>query len=448
MERRVEQMNSNINKRESTALVNSLSAGVVPRIGLEHIAVGRKKEIETLLQDLENIKDGGASFRFIVGSYGSGKSFILQIIRNYAMDRNFVVADVDLSPDRRLTGTSGQGLASYRELMQRLSTRTRPDGGGLETILQKWIAQVQAATIKETGLRVGDPALPAAVENKIIEVIDQMKLMAHGFDFASVIAQYWRGHVTGDDVLKEAAIRWVRGEYRLKSEAKAALHVNDVIGDDNWYEYVKLLASFVTQVGYSGLLLFIDEGVNLYKIPNKLARERNYEKLLTIFNDTMQGKVEHLGIFFGATSQSIEDDRRGLFCYEALRTRLTDSKYVTGGRVDYAGPILRLQPLTDDEVFVLLSKLQNVHSVHYNYPPKLTKEDLTQFMKLAVGKLGADQLLTPREITRDFMGLLNMLHQNPELTFHGIVEEDGYQVNAADKDPESTEKDGFGEFEL
>jgi hypothetical protein len=267
-------MSSTINKRESTALMKSLSAGVVPRIGLEHIAVGRKKEIETLLQDLENIKSGGASFRFVVGRYGSGKSFLLQMIRNYAMDRNFVVADADLSPDRRLVGTGGQGLATYRELMQHLSTRTRPDGGAMEAILQKWISNVQTLAIKETGLRPGDPAFTKYVEDKIFEVIDDMKIMAHGFDFGTVLSQYWRGHSLAQDEMKQAAIRWMRGEYSTKSEAKSILHVGEIIDDDNWYEYVKLLAVFVTRIDHSGLILFIDEGVNLYKIP-KVCREKN-----------------------------------------------------------------------------------------------------------------------------------------------------------------------------
>jgi hypothetical protein len=441
-------MNGNINKRESTALVNSLTAGVVPRIGLEHIAVGRKKEIETLLQDLENIKDGGAGFRFIVGRYGSGKSFMLQMIRNYAMDRNFVVADADLSPDRRLVGTNGQGLATYRELTQHFSTRTRPDGGAIETILQKWISNIQTMTIKETGLRPGDPALISSVENKIFEVIDEMKIMTHGFDFACVLSCYWRGQSLAQDEMKQAAIRWIRGEYRIKSEAKATLHVGEIISDDNWYDYVKLLASFVTRIGYSGLIVFIDEGVNLYKIPNKPSREKNYEKLLAMFNDTMQGKAEHLGIFFGATPQFIEDDRRGLFCYDAIRTRLMDSRYVGNGIVDYASPILRLQTLTNEEIFVLLKRLQYVHSVHYNYKPRLTEEELTSFMNLSAGKLGADELLTPREVTRDFMGLLNILNQNPDMTFHKVVGLGGYQVQAAEKNPESDEKDMFEEFEL
>jgi ABC-type uncharacterized transport system ATPase subunit len=142
-----------ISKRVSTALINSLGAGVVPRIGLEYIAVGREKEVAAILQDIENITEGGAAFRFVVGRYGSGKSFMLQLIRNHAMERGFVVADADLSPERRLVGSNGQGVATYRELMQNISTKFRPDGGALASILEAWINSIQNQVAQDSGMR-------------------------------------------------------------------------------------------------------------------------------------------------------------------------------------------------------------------------------------------------------------------------------------------------------
>lgn len=209
--------NIKIPKRISTALVNSIGSGVTPRIGLEYMAVGRKPEIETMLGDLAGIGEGGSVFRFIVGRYGSGKSFLLQIIRNYAMDRNFVVADADLSPERKLSGNRGQGLATYKELMQNLSTRVRPDGGALPSILEKWMARIQSEVMQETGMTPIDPEFSAKAEIKIFDTINSMDSMVHGFDFARVLTTYWNGCKSGDDNLKSSALKWLRGEYSTKN---------------------------------------------------------------------------------------------------------------------------------------------------------------------------------------------------------------------------------------
>ncbi|GIP23169.1 ATP-binding protein [Paenibacillus sp. J22TS3] len=434
-----------IPKRLTTALVNSLTAGVVPRVGLEHVAVGRRAEVEAILRDMENIAEGGAAFKFITGRYGSGKSFLLQTIRNYAMDRDFVVADADLSPERRFVGTKGQGLATYRELMMHLSTRTRPDGGALESILQKWIASIQQEAMKELGLRPGDPALNLEVEQRIFAITAEMQSLVHGFDFARVLSIYWNGYKLADDNQKQAALRWLRGEFPTKTEAKRELNVGVIIDDENWYEYIKLWAEFTSQLGYKGLLLFIDEAVNLYKITNSVSRQSNYEKLLTIFNDTMQGKAANLGIFIGGTPQFIEDERRGLFSYEALRSRLIEGRYANQGYMNYTGPILKLDMLSHEEILILLLKLTQIHGQHFGYAPALTNEELIAFMQTAVGRLGADQLLTPREVIRDFMDLLHTLHQNPEVSFAKLVGE--RTVQPADADPDEV-SDFLSEFEL
>lgn len=434
-----------IPKRITTALVNSLTAGVVPRIGLEHIAVGRRPEIEAILRDMENIAEGGAAFKLITGKFGSGKSFLLQMIRNYAMDRDFVVADADLSPERRLVGTKGQGLATYKELMSHLSTRTRPDGGALEMILQKWIITLQQSVMQEYAYGPDHPQLGEEVEKRIYAVASAMRGLVHGFDFAKVFATYWNAHKLADDVLKQDSLRWLRGEFATRTEARKALGVGVIIDDDNWYDYMKLWAEFTAAIGYKGLLLFIDEGVNLYKITNSISRQSNYEKLLTMFNDTMQGKAENLGIFIGGTPQFVEDSRRGLFSYEALRSRLVAGRYGAAGLNNYTGPIIALDMLSHEEILVLLQKLRDIHAHHYGYEARLTQEQLVHFMEEAVGRLGADELLTAREVVRDFMDLLHTLHQHPEITFESLVGE----RSSKPADPQQSELDGFlAEFEL
>lgn len=440
-----------INRRESSALINSLTAGVVPRIGLRHIAVGRQNEVNAFLQDLATIEGGGASFRLVAGQYGSGKSFLLQMIRNNAMERNFIVADADLSPERRLTGTKGQGLSTYRELMQHLSTLIRPEGGALEAVLQKWIAALQTAAAKEHGFPPGAPEIVAAVSEKIAETMTELSEMTYGFAFTTVIDAYWRGTKTADESLKQASLKWLRGEFTTKTEARQALSVDCIIDDQSWYEFLKLFGLFVSRVGYKGLLIFLDEGVNLYKITNKQARDSNYEKLLTIFNDTMQGKAQYLGVFLSGTPQFIYDERRGLFNYEALRSRLADNRLGIQGYVDYTSPVIKLNQLAAEEVYLLLERLCELHSTHYDYPCMLGEQELLMFLNTVGSRLGADQLLTPREVTRDFLGLLNILQQNPSVSINDLISQQGYAVKSATVDPEKVsdeEDDIFAEFDI
>lgn len=430
--------NQKIPKRISTAVIQSLSAGVVPRAGLEHIAVGRKNEIAALLHDTDEIvAEGGASFRIILGRYGSGKSFLCQLIRNYALQRNFVVMDADLSPQHRLTGTQGQGLNLYRSLLTNAATKTRPDGGAFSSLLERWISDVQQQVIQKEGLKPNDPKFSAAVDTLIHATVAQMEGMVHGFDFSTVISAYWQGYQSGDDTRKEAAMRWLRGEYSTKTEAREALGVRVIIDDDSWYDYIKLLAHFVKDIGYKGLIIFIDEAVNLYKISNTISRNNNYERLLTIFNDTMQGKAQYLGVILGATPQMVEDNRRGLFSYEALRSRLEESRFAKDGLRDLSGPMLRLEILTPEEVFVLLQRVREIHAAHYGYTPSVQDKQIEFFLNEIRKRLGADQLITPREVVRDFIAVLNIIQQNPGITFNSIVTGQDFKPTRSGGDPEA-----------
>ncbi len=421
-----------ISRRVSTALINSLGAGVVPRIGLEHIAVGREKEVTAILQDLENIAGGGAAFRFVVGRYGSGKSFMLQLIRNHAMERGFVVADADLSPERRLVGNNNQGVATYRELMQNISTKIRPDGGALAPILEAWINTIQNQVAQDTGMRPNDHNFDDQVESRILEAVKNTEGLVHGFTFATVITNYWRGYRLDDADKKSAALRWLRGEFENKTDAKSTLSAKDIIDDDSWYDYIKLFAKFVSDIGYTGLLVLLDEAVHLYKINHTMSRQNNYDKLLAMFNDTMQGKAEHLGIYLGGTPNFLEDPRRGLFNDQAWQRRTAKSRF-TKNFQDTSGPVIQLETLTQSEILKLLQQLAEVHATHYSYKRNITNSQFNDFVEELVNRLGAEVLLTPGEIVRDFISVLNILQQNPDTSFDQLIHSSNLPLTAGDK---------------
>lgn len=395
-------------KRVAAVILNSLKGGVVPRIGLPYITVGREVEIRALLTDLSLIADGGASFRFLVGRYGAGKSFLLQTIRTHAMGEGFVVADADLSPERRLQGGQGQGLATYRELIRNISTKTRPEGGALNLILDRWVASCADAD-----------------ESAVNAQLAPLEEMVHGFDFARMLRRYRAAVSEGDEEAMSRVTKWIRGEYRTKSEARAELGSSTIISDDDWYDYVKLIARFLVCSGYKGMLVLIDELVNLHKIPNAITRQYNYEKILTMYNDTLQGKAQYLGMIMGGTPTSIEDRRRGVFSYEALRSRLAQGRFAREDLKDMLAPIIRLQPLTYEELLVLIEKLMQIHAGYFGWTPTLTENDLVDFLKIEFGRVGADTHLTPREVIRDFIELLDILCQNPDANVAELLQSVG-----------------------
>lgn len=434
-------------KRIAAVIINSLKGGVVPRIGLPYITVGREKEIQAFLTDLGLIESGGASFRFLVGRYGAGKSFLLQTIRTHAMGEGFVVADADLSPERRLQGNQGQGLATYRELIRNISTKTRPEGGALNLILDRWVSSVQQQV--EAG------ADEASLLRKQLAPLDEM---VHGFDFTRMLRRYRMAYLEQDEEELAHVVKWLRGEYRTKTEAKSELGNGTIITDDDWYDYVKLLARFLVGAGYKGMLVMIDELVNLYKIPNAITRQNNYEKILTMYNDTLQGKAQYLGIIMGGTPQSIEDRRRGVFSYEALRSRLTQGRFAREDMTDMLAPVIHLQPLTYEELLVLAEKLADIHAGYFGYERKVTTDDLVKFLQIEFGRVGADSHLTPREVIRDFIELLDIMYQNPDTDVAELLQPNAFAQlaptvetgsNANGSKPGSSDVDpSFAEFTI
>lgn len=422
-------------KRVAAVILNSLKGGVVPRIGLPYITVGREVEIRALLTDLSLIADGGASFRFLVGRYGAGKSFLLQTIRTHAMGEGFVVADADLSPERRLQGGQGQGLATYRELIRNISTKTRPEGGALNLILDRWVASCADAD-----------------ESAVNAQLAPLEEMVHGFDFSRMLRRYRAAVSEGDEESMSRVTKWIRGEYRTKSEARAELGSSTIISDDDWYDYVKLIARFLVCSGYKGMLVLIDELVNLYKIPNAITRQYNYEKILTMYNDTLQGKAQYLGMIMGGTPTSIEDRRRGVFSYEALRSRLAQGRFAREDLKDMLAPIIRLQPLTYEELLVLIEKLMQIHAGYFGWTPSLTENDLVDFLKIEFGRVGADTHLTPREVIRDFIELLDILCQNPDANVAELLQSVGGDALApaavTDNTDTASEDRNFAEFTI
>ncbi len=403
-------------RRILTSLLSSLSAGVVPRAGAPYIAIGRKDEIGAFLTDLENIGEGGSAMRFLIGRYGSGKSFLMQLVRGYALERDFLTADADLTPERRLYGSGGSGVATYRELMKNLASKASPDGGALPKIIARWIGNLQSEVGENdpTGIKLRD---------RVSADLRDVEFLVGGFDFARVISAYYRAYLEGNDEQMSACLCWLRGEFASKTEARRALgfSVSVIIDDENWYDFLKLFGVLARRIGYRGLVVFIDECVNLYKIVHRVSRENNYEKILSMFNDALQGKAEGLLMVLGGTPQFLEDPRRGLFGYEALRSRLCDSRFADAEFRNLIGPVIRLRRLSDDELFALIVRVTALYAQYYRWEPRITAEQQMRFLSLMLSRTGSDSMMTPREVLRDYLTVLGILMQNEDADFERIV---------------------------
>ncbi len=429
---------SRIRTRERDTIIQALRAGVVPKVGLQHIQVGRARETEELVRDIERTGEGGSAMRFVIGEYGSGKTFFLNLVRLVAMEKGLVVLSADITPDRRLHGTGGQARSLYAELARNTSTRTRPDGGAMAPVVERFATQA-IREAEKNGQQTGD-----VIRDKLAHLQE----MTGGYDFATVIARYWEGFDNGNEDLKTAALRWLRGEYATRTDARRDLGVRTIVDDASVYDQLKLLALFVQGAGYRGLLVSLDEMVNLYKIVNTQARQSNYEQLLRILNDVLQGTARNLGFIMGGTPEFLMDTRRGLYSYQALQSRLAENAFARDGMVDLSGPVVRLANLTPEDMFVLLANIRRVMQDDENAVPD---EALAAFMAHCSDRIGDAYFRTPRNTVKEFVNLLSVLDQNPGTQWQSLIgsvdpEEDiGPEANPVTEDGE---EDDLASFKL
>lgn len=432
--------------RERDAILQSLRAGVTPRTGLQHIQVGRAREVGALLNDIETVSDGGSAFRLIIGEFGSGKSFFLQLVRNIALEKGLVTVHGDLSPDKRLHATGGQARNLYAELMRNLATRTKPEGGALTSVVERFVTEAR----KEAG-GSGRP-----VEAVIQERLRSLTELVGGYDFAQVIEAYWKGYESDNEALKSDAIRWLRGEFTTKTDARVALGVRTFVDDASVYEHFKLLSLFVRQAGYTGLYVMLDEMVNLYKLPSQQARVSNYEQILRMLNDCLQGTAQYMGFLMCGTPDFLLDSRKGLFSYEALQSRLAENAFAQqAGVIDYSAPTLHLANLAPEELMILLKNLRNVFASGDPSNYLVPDEALKAFLAHCSNRVGDAYFRTPRNTIKAFIDLLSVLDQSANLEWQDLIERvdvvvelntDMPSVDAEPQDPE--EDDGLATFRL
>ncbi|RFM36506.1 ATP-binding protein [Chitinophaga silvisoli] len=408
-------MSLNIKPKEVTAIINSLLGGVVPKIGVQHITVGRSAEVDAFLHALEDVKNGHSIVKFWIGDFGSGKSFMMHLLNTVALKQKFVVSNADFTPDNRLYSTDGKAVVLYSAIMDNIAIQTKPEGGALPTLLDKWIEQIMINTAQENGIsptEIRNEQYIELIQRNILKTVNEVTEVG-AFDFAHVIMKYYEGFIKHDELLRRNALKWLKGEYKTKTEAKQDLGVREIINDLNYYDMLKNFTKLFVSIGYSGFMINLDEAINLYKIATAAMREKNYEKILSIYNDCFQGKVSNLFINFAGTGEFLENPRRGLFSYQALKSRLETNKFENLAVRDFAQPVIRLMPLNNNEIFVLLKKLKAVFELNYNITIDVNDEDVRLFMEELYNKPGAHEFLTPREVIRDFLNVLSIIRQNP-----------------------------------
>lgn len=437
-------MIDNIKPKEATSIINSLISGVVPKIGVQHITVGRSEEINAFVSALDDVKNGHSLVKFWIGDYGSGKSFMLHLLNTVALKQKFIVGNADFTPDNRLYSNDNKGVALYSTIIDNISIQTKPEGGALSTLLEKWIEQIITKTAQENGVSQTDirnEKYLKSIQSNIMKTINEITDVG-GFDFGMVVMKYYEGYITGNEQLQRNALKWLKGEYRTKTEARQDLGIREIIHDLNYYDMLKNFCRLFVSMGYSGFMINLDEAINLYKISTSVMREKNYEKILTIYNDCFQGKVTNLFINFAGTKEFLENERRGLFSYSALKSRLETNKFETVEIRDFAQPVIRLMPLDHNEIFVLLKKLKDIFDYNYKIESKIIDDDIRKFMEEMFNKPGASEFLTPREVIRDFLNILSILRQNPKTDKKKLFNE----ITISDERPDKNLLDNIEEL--
>ena len=433
-----------IKPKEATSIVNSLVSGVVPRLGIQHISVGRSDETKALVSSLKEVKNGHSMVKFWIGDFGSGKSFMLHLLKTVALKQKFVVASADFTPNNRLYANDRKSVALYSEIMNNIAIQTKPEGGALPNLLDRWIERVMTEAAKENGVKLSkirDKEYANLVEDKISDTIREITDVG-GFDLAAVIMRYYHAHIENDEVLRRSALKWLKGEYTTKTEARQDLGVRQIINDSNFYDMLKNFCKLFVGIGYSGFMINLDEAVNLYKLSTSTMRQKNYEKIMTIYNDCFQGKIENLFFNFAGTREFLENERRGMFSYSALKTRLETNKYENSQIKDFAQPVIRLSPLNHNEIFVLLRKLKKIFELKYKTELDVDDKDIQNFMEEMFNKPRASEFLTPREVIRDFLNILNILRQNPNVDISQLITD----IEISDERPDESIVDSIEEI--
>lgn len=433
-----------IKQKEATAIINSLSGGVVPRIGVQHITVGRQLEIAAFTQALDDVKNGHSMVKFWIGDFGSGKSFMLHLLNTVAIKQKFVVSNADFTPDNRLYSNDGKALILYSAIMDNIAIQTKPEGGALPTLLDKWIEQVVSNTAQINNIpitEIRDEKYFNLIQTNIMQTVNEVTETG-GFDFGVVVIKYYEGYIKNDEFLRRSALKWLKGEYNTKTEARQDLGVREIVNDLNYYDMLKNFCRLFVSMGYSGFMINLDEAINLYKISTANVRAKNYEKILTIFNDCFQGKVSNLFINFAGTKEFLENERRGLFSYDAIKTRLETNKFETLEYRDFAQPVIKLVPLNHNEIFVLLKKLKEIFDTNFDVNININDNDIQMFMEEMFNKPGASEFLTPREVIRDFLNILSILRQNTSADKKSLISD----IELTDERPEETLVNGIEEL--
>ncbi|MCP3105492.1 ATP-binding protein [Myxococcus sp. K15C18031901] len=350
-----------IRPKERDAIVQSLRAGIVPRVGLRHLQVGRGEEVRALVGDIERITAGGSAIRFVLGDDGSGKTFLLNLVRSIALEKRLVTVHADLNPGRLFLATDGKARGLYAELMRNLATRARSEGGALTNVVERFLTQALAVA----------RARDANAEAVIREQLSALSELVGGYDFAEVLVAYWRGHDTGNETLEADALRWLRGEFSTQADARRALGVCSIVDDAGFYDQLALMARFVRLAGYAGVLVCLDVQVNLHTLVDANARASD------IVDDCLRGSPVGLGFFFGGTPGFLGD--------EVSPSRLAAKNLVEAS----ASPVLRLANLTPEDLYILLTRLRRLYSVGLPTPPHLPDEALEGFMAHCSVHLGA-----------------------------------------------------------
>jgi len=404
--------------RERTAIIDSLKAGVVPRIGLQHIQVGRSLEITELIKDFDEIKNGASKIRFIIGEYGSGKSFFLTLATGISHEYNFVSTKIDITTEKVLYSRDKRSQSLYTELVKNFSVKVRQNGEALKSIIESWI-------VNKIGINQDIPT------EEINSKLSYIRNYVSGFDFSTIICKYYEGYTTGDVRLMENSIRWLSGEYQTKTEARNDLGVRTIITDENYYDYLKLLSQFIKDAGYTGLLICIDELAVLVRLASP-TRTKNYETLLKMYNDCLQGQFSGIYYLFGGTPEFLRHPSKGLYSYGALKTRLAENPFSDSLYRDLSGPILELNNLTQEELFAVFLNIRNVFASYDKSKFIIDNIGIKEFMKWIFNRLGADSFLSPREAIKNFVNLLSQIENYPEKTWSDFLGSNNSNENIED----------------
>lgn len=384
-------------------IIDSLRNGTVPAEGTENIAVGIDEELTEIQDQIERTREDKSAFKFIIGDYGSGKTFFSTSVREMAYDKKFVVSSVVISQETPLHKFE----ELYRKIMEGMRTSENKKIPAFNFILEEWLLNIEDKVIEIEGLDPYEDSKKFQIEmNKRINE-ELMIVGSIAASFANAIRAFYKAKYEGDTVLAQGAVAWLKGD-NVRAELKSKLGVIGTITRENSFEFFRALLQMIKTAGYEGLMIILDEVETVQKLVRKDMRSAAYENLRFFIDESDRNSFPSCFFLYTGTTDLMESEK-GFKSLEPLYQRIKVEREKGDKFKNLRQPVMFLDGLNRDRLYEVACRVRNIHGQVYSWMPndKLTDDFIKRLINDMTLGFGGEINIGPRGFLRTLIDILD-----------------------------------------